>query len=255
MPVFFIQSTQIKDQTIQITGELAHHLRNVLRIRTGETLDVVDENRRRYHITLSDRTPHQLLGHIQAIEEPRDVPLLEITLAQALLKSPKMDWVVQKATELGAGAILPIVTERTVRRPRKEREPHQQERWQTIAKEAAQQCGRADIPEVMVSVSLDELCEKPLDAIHKLVLWEQEQDMTLKSVLADLKERVGFQTPPYESGAILAGPEGGFSPLEIDKIQKAGWIPVTMGRRILRSETASLAALAILQYELGDMRS
>jgi 16S rRNA (uracil1498-N3)-methyltransferase len=197
MPVYFIQSKQITGQQVQITGELAHHLRNVLRVRTGETLDVVDENRCRYRITLSELTPHQLLGHIQATEEPRNVPSLKITLAQALLKSPKMDWVLQKATELGADAILPIVTERTVARPRKERESHQRQRWQKIAKEAAQQCGRVDIPEVNASVSLDELCKKPPDATHKLVLWEQELERTLKSVLADLKGRGGFQTRPY----------------------------------------------------------
>lgn len=244
MPVYFIQSTQITGQKIEITGDLAHHLRDVLRCRQGEIIELVDERKTRYRVSLDQLDKRRIVAKILKKESAPEQPALFITLAQAILKGPKMDWVIQKATELGAHEILPIVTERTIARPRTEREVHQQTRWQKIAKEAAQQCGRVDIPEVKASVSLDVLCEKPPDATHKLVLWEQEQDLTLKSRLAGLK--------PGDSIAVLVGPEGGFSPAEIGKIQKAGWIPVTLGRRILRAETAGMVVLAILQYELSD---
>jgi 16S rRNA (uracil1498-N3)-methyltransferase len=244
MPVFFIQSTQIKDQTIQITGDLAHHLRDVLRCRKGEVIELVDEQKTRYRVSLDQFDKRRVVAKILEKESSPEQPDLLITLVQAVLKGPKMDWVIQKATELGANVILPVVTERTIARPRKERELHQRERWQKIAIEAAQQCGRTDIADVKASVSLDALCEKPPEADLKLVLWEAERERSLKSVLTDL--------PPYESIALLVGPEGGFSPSEIEKVQKAGWTPVTLGRRILRAETASLAILAILQYEMSE---
>lgn len=204
----------------------------------------MDEQQTRYHVSLDQFNKRQIVAQILKKEAAPQQPALFITLAQAILKGPKMEWVIQKATELGVKAILPVVTERTVARPRTEREPHQRERWRKIAIEAAQQSGRSDIPVVKASVSLDVLCEKLPEATHKLVLWEQEQDLTLKSRLAGLK--------PNDSIAVLVGPEGGFSPAEIGKICKAGWIPVTMGRRILRAETAGLAVLAILQYELSE---
>lgn len=114
-----------------------------------------------------------------------------------------------------------------------------------ITKEAAQQSGRTDIPVVQPVISLGELCEKPSDAAYKLVLWEQEREQSLKSRLAGLKAG--------DSISVLIGPEGGLSPSEIEKIRKAGWVTVTMGRRILRAETAGMAVLAVLQYEQTEL--
>ncbi len=246
MPVYFIQSTQITGKQVHIKGELAHHLRNVLRFRTGDTLEVVDENRCRYRITLDDLTPHQLLAHILTADEPKDFPSLEITLAQSLLKNPKMDWVLQKATELGVTSLLPIITERTVVRPSMERTSHQIERWTRIAREAAQQCGRLDIPSVGGLIHFPELCQRSSSVDHKLLLWEQGSEHSLRS-LFPLHQTV-------RSVLLVVGPEGGFSPQEVELARKAGFTIASLGQRILRSETASLAALAILQYELGDMR-
>jgi 16S rRNA (uracil1498-N3)-methyltransferase len=244
MPLFFIQSQSIQNDAIVLPGELAHHLRDVLRCRPGEIVHLVDENRGRYRTVLDRVTKEQVVAKILNKEAPATRPAFSISLAQAVLKGEKMDWMIQKATELGADRIIPIVTERTIVRPRAERESHRRDRWQKIAKEAAQQCGRTDIPVIQPTLSLEELCDNPPAAAHKLVLWEQEQDRSLRSALTDLKNSL----------LVLIGPEGGFPLSEIEKLRKAGWISVSLGRRILRAETAGLALLAILEYELNETR-
>ncbi len=246
MPVYFIQSQSIQNDRIVLTGDLAHHLSDVLRCRPGEIIDLVDERQARYRAELDEIATHRIVAKILQKDENALKPAWSVTLAQAVLKGDKMDWVIQKATELGAGVIVPVVTERTIARPRAERKPHQQDRWRKIAKEAAQQCGRRDIPDVLPVVSMDELLKNPPEAALKLVPWETEQDRSLKSVLRSLKEKQPI--------AILIGPEGGFSPREIEKARKAGWISVSLGPRILRAETAGMAVLAILEYELNEMR-
>jgi 16S rRNA (uracil1498-N3)-methyltransferase len=244
MPLFFIQSQSIQNDLVVLPGELAHHLRDVLRCRPGEIVHLVDENRGRYRTVLDRVTKEQVVAKILQKEAPSTRPAFSISLAQAILKGEKMDWMIQKATELGADSIIPIVTERTIVRPRAERESHRRDRWQKIALEAAQQCGRTDIPVIQPAISLEELCNKPPEAAHKMVLWEQEQDRSLRSALTDLKSPL----------LVLIGPEGGFPLSEIEKLRKAGWISVSLGRRILRAETAGLALLAILEYELNESR-
>ncbi len=157
-----------------------------------------------------------------------------------------MDWAIQKASELGVNMIIPVITERTVARPKAERARHQRDRWQKIAKEASQQCGRMDFSDVNPMVTLDDLLKNPPDASLKIVPWEQEQARSLKETLHNLKEE--------KSIAILIGPEGGFSPLEIEKTREAGWVPVSLGPRILRAETAAIAVLAVLEYERTEAR-
>jgi len=246
MPVFFIQSKSIQGDQITLTGELAHHLGAVLRCHAGEIVHLVDEDRVRYQAELNQVSEKRVIAKIleRKRPEPRRTPV--ITLAQAVLKGDKMDWAIQKASELGANTIIPIVTERTIARPRAERASHQRDRWQKIAKEAAQQCGRLDFPDVLSVVSLDALLKNRPDASLKLIPWEQEQDRSLKSALGNLK------TIP--SLSILIGPEGGFAPDEIEMARKAGWTSVSLGPRILRAETAGMAVLAILEYELNETR-
>ncbi|HET6466605.1 MAG TPA: 16S rRNA (uracil(1498)-N(3))-methyltransferase [Nitrospiria bacterium] len=246
MPVYFIQSESVQNNRIILTGDLAHHLRDVLRFEAGDTIELVDEKQGRYRTELTLVTKQKIVANIlQKVEKP--IPSEpSIFLAQAVLKSDKMDWVIQKATELGVNTILPVVTERTIARPRVEREAHQIDRWQKIAKEASQQCGRSDIPAVRTMVSLDALLKNPPDVSLKLVPWEREQEPSLKAVLQNLEDE--------NSVMILIGPEGGFAASEVEKARNAGWISVSLGPRILRAETAGLAVLAILQYELETRR-
>ncbi|MBI3595819.1 MAG: 16S rRNA (uracil(1498)-N(3))-methyltransferase [Nitrospirae bacterium] len=253
MPVYFIQSRALQDNQLTLNDDLAHHLRDVLRCRPGEIVNLVDEKQVRYRAALSRVTKMEVIAKILQKDDPQIRPAVSITLAQAILKGDKMDWVIQKATELGVNALLPVVTERTIARPRVEREAHQIDRWQKIAKEASQQCGRSDIPMIWPAVSLDALLKNPPDTSLKLVPWEQEQEPSLKAVLTDSS----FYDPTGQwnnSMIVLIGPEGGLTPPEVEKARKTGWISVSLGPRILRAETAALAVLAILQYELETRR-
>jgi len=229
----------------------------VLRARSGETVDLVDESRIRYRALLEQITKNKILGKIVQREEPGLRPGPAIALAQAILKGDKMTWVIQKATELGIARIIPVVTERTIARPRDEREVRQRMRWQKIAAEAAQQCGRLECPVIEEQVSYEELLQNPPEASLKLLPWEGEHEQSLKPVLADFRDR-GRRPSSARSScdrgsdsiAFAIGPEGGFALHEIEKARAAGWFTVSLGPRILRAETAGAALLAILQYEL-----
>jgi 16S rRNA (uracil1498-N3)-methyltransferase len=253
MPIYFIQSKSIHNNRIILTGDLAHHLRDVLRCETGETVELVDEKQARYRTELTQVTKQEIIANILQKDEEHAPSGPSLFLAQAVLKGDKMDWGIQKATELGVNTILPVVTERTIARPRAEREAHQIDRWRKIAKEASQQCGRSDIPMVGPVVSLDALLKNPPDVSLKLIPWEQEQKRLLKEVLeeSNLGGPAG-QRP--NSMIVLIGPEGGLTPSEVERARKTGWISVSLGPRILRAETAGLAVLAILQYELETRR-
>jgi 16S rRNA (uracil1498-N3)-methyltransferase len=243
MPVYFIHSKQITGPRVEITGELAHHLRDVLRYRVGDTLAVVDEHQRRYRLSLDEIDRRRIVGRILHAEERRPSLFPELSLAQALLKKSPMEWVLQKATELGVARFLPTVTERTVVRPSEGRSTRQQDRWARIALEAAQQCGRPDVPEVAPTIDLPGLCESPPKADLRLALWEEERERSLRSVLR--------LHPPVHSVLILVGPEGGILSKKMELLRSAGFVPVSLGDRILRAETAALAALAVIQYELA----
>jgi 16S rRNA (uracil1498-N3)-methyltransferase len=229
-----------------LTGDLAHHLRDVLRGRPGEIVSLVDEKQVQYRAALDQITKKQVVAKILRKKESPGRPARSVTLAQAILKGKKMDWVIQKSAELGVTTLIPVVTERTIARPRSERESHQTERWQAIAQEAAQQCGRLDIPSVQSTVTLDSLLKNPPESSLKLALWEAEQRLSLKSTLRNLKERTSI--------SVLIGPEGGFPLREIEKAREAGWVTVSLGPRIVRAETAGMAVLAILEYELNETR-
>jgi 16S rRNA (uracil1498-N3)-methyltransferase len=127
MPAYFIHSKQVTGPRVEITGELAHHLRNVLRCQVGDTLTVVDENRRRYRLSLDQVDRRRLLARIVHAEDKRPSPSPELSLAQAVLKKSHMEWVLQKATELGVARFLPTVTERTIVRPSEGRSTRQRE--------------------------------------------------------------------------------------------------------------------------------
>src|SRR5690349_15917548 len=147
MPVFFIADLQLTDGVLTIIGPLVDHLRKSLRVAVGEKLWVGDNRRKRYFIQVTTINPRELRGHVLEEREESQPRHPTVILAQAILKGDRMDWVIQKATELGAASIVPIISERVIVRPRIERLGAQRERWQRIAVEAAQQAERWDVPE------------------------------------------------------------------------------------------------------------
>lgn len=156
-----------------------------------------------------------------------------------------MEWVIQKATELGVAVILPLVTEQTIVRPKKERAGSRRERWQRIALEAAQQSERWEVPTVEAPRSALEFFSDPGPATLKLVLQERSRAQSLRAV--------ALPSSPAETIALAVGPEGGWRDEELNRAQASGFLPVVLGDRILRAETAALAAVSVLQSRLGEL--
>jgi 16S rRNA (uracil1498-N3)-methyltransferase len=245
MPIFFISRDQIHNETVTITGPLLDHLRASLRVKPGERIRLGDEHRRRYDVEvtgLDRRTLHGRIAGRQTGPAPRAPRLV---LGQAILKGERMDWTIQKAVELGIHAIMPLISEQTVVRPRKDRTEAQQERWQRIALEAAQQSERWDIPSVSAPAGIRKFVAGQVRSELKLILAERSGSHTLAAV--------SLPSSPTDTIAIMIGPEGGWREEELDDAAANGFAPITLGARILRAETAALAAISVLQSRLGEL--
>jgi 16S rRNA (uracil1498-N3)-methyltransferase len=227
-----------------ISGELYRHLVTVLRLEVGTEIILADGQGRELLATIRQIGRESLQAAInieQAAVEPGRGPA--ITLYQGLPKGEKVDLILQKATELGAAQIVLFAAARSVPRLDGARLDSRLSRWQRIVHEAARQSGRATIPAVTYAGSLAEALQRQEHSV-KLMLWEAEEEQHLRSLL-------GSAAP--DSLAFIVGPEGGITAAEAHAASQAGYLPVTLGRRILRTETASLALLAILQYHWGDL--
>jgi 16S rRNA (uracil1498-N3)-methyltransferase len=244
MPAYFILSQDIQDDSIRITGDLLHHLRASLRLHLNEPLYLTDDRRRRHHVIVTDLTRERLTARILSSSEGPEHPYPSLTLGQAILKGDHMDWVMQKATELGVDTMVPLITHRSVVRPQQPRVASQTARWQRIACEAAQQSEQWQLPTVQAPMEFHEFVAQSR-ATLRLILVER----------ADGKRLTDIQLPvgPAESLAVAVGPEGGWEAEEVAMAKEQGFQPVTLGTTILRSETASLAALAILQSRWGAL--
>jgi len=238
MPVYFVDASAVRPPVITIRGELARHLAGALRMQPGEQCRFIDSLERRYLGELTAVTSDAVTAAILR-EEPPAPPLRPVTLAQAILKGHRMDWLLQKASELGATRIIPLITERTIVRPRRERLPAQMERWTAILREAAQQSGRSRPPELAdpcdLRTALSPSTVQPDTA--RLILWDAETQTTLGGLLPTL--------PDNQPLLLVVGPEGGLTRDELTEAEALGGRTVSLGRLTLRAETAALAALAL----------
>lgn len=231
--------------TIKIIGSDAHHLMHVMRAKAGQLVTVVDDNGQvaaMEMVAFSDSAVTlQLKEHLAADTESP----LKIMLAQCLLKADKMDMVVQKAVELGAVGVIPISSQNCVARYDAKKGAARKDRWQKIADEAAKQCGRTALLKVRPIVTLGQFLADMQATDSSLVFfYENENEQSAKEYLRSLKAK---------QIVLLVGPEGGFSLDEAKLIEEAGGKSVTLGPRILRAETAALTAIAVTQYENGDL--
>lgn len=246
MPVYFICSEQIDNNNIEIDPELSHHLRDVLRVKVGKSLTLVDEVQNRYTTRVMASYPDLLLLEIES-KESKPVSLRpHIHLGIGLLKGDKMDWVVQKATELGVSRLTPLMTQRTVVKTRPERAISQQKRWMKIATEASQQSCRWDIPQIDVPIEYNSFLKENSKDGFRLIFSEKQQHETQQKIVQRETARA-----PY-AGTLIIGPEGGWETSEISEALDSKYLPVSLGEQILRAETAALAALAIVHYEMKN---
>jgi 16S rRNA (uracil1498-N3)-methyltransferase len=244
MPTFFVASEAIVPPTVRITGPLLHHLRESLRLQPGETLSVTDDRGNRYRTEIAEVTGRELVGRILETASAPAPSVPSIILAQALLKGEKMDWVIQKATELGVKRIAPVQATHSVVRPRADRIEHQHARWQRIALEAAQQSECWSVPVIDRPVMISELLTRSKPIAAKIVLAERSEGTSLMTLsLPGAGDEIW----------LLIGPEGGWGDEELGQVLECGYTAITLGPRILRAETAAIAAISVLQSRLGGL--
>jgi len=244
MARFYIPQPRIENGMLSVEGDEVKHIRKVLRLKSGDEISVFDGLGREFEgAIVKEGLSAVVIGIKNVYSSTRDSPL-EVTLAQSLLKGEKMDYLIQKATELGIEEIVPFLSSRSVPFLEKSKRIERLQRWKRIAVEASKQCGRRVVPEIEFLQYYPEMLQRATPDSLRLILWERE-GVKLKEILERPKERKKI--------FFVVGPEGGFSEGEVDEAKGSGFTPVTLGRRILRAETASLCLLSILQYELGDM--
>lgn len=246
----FLPPEKLSSDQLIITGEQAKHL-SVLRVNPGEYVHVLDGHGYKYKCRVLSAHKREVSMTI-IMKEPYSVESpLSITLAQGIPKSDKMDLVIQKSTELGAGKIIPLITERS-----QVRYTHKVDRWRKISLSSSQQSGRDMIPEISEPLGFIQFLDKlnlPSSSLTKgesggllkIIFSGEHEESNLKKVLRSFGKTKQI--------TLLVGPEGGFSKDEVSAAVKKGFIKVSLGPRILRTETAPLAAISIIQYELGDM--
>ena len=244
MARFYVPYPKIESGILKVEGDEVRHIRKVLRLRKGDPLSVFDGSGKEYEGVIVEETPSSVSILVRTISPSKRESGLEITLAQSLLKGEKMDYLIQKATELGVRKIIPFISSRSIPLLDKAKRIERHRRWKKIAVEASKQCGRGVIPEIDPPGDYPQLLESVPEGALKYILWEREGER-LKQALKSARRGTGI--------FFIVGPEGGFSREEVEKARGADFVPVTLGERILRSETASLCLLSILQYEWGDI--
>lgn len=242
---FFASPELIREGSAILTDDLFRHISTVLRLKDGDSFILADGCGNEAVATIVELGKGSVSISLAApYRAAADTGVLQITLCQGLPKGEKMDLILQKGVELGAARIIGFNAERSVARLDSEKAPKRIARWEKIIIEAARQCGRSSIPQAGFQQSLSEVL-KAEDAALKLFLWEGEKEQSFRQILE--------KSEKPESVSIMVGPEGGLSAKEARQAIAAGYIPVTLGKRILRTETAGLAAISILQYVWGDL--
>lgn len=248
MQQFFAEPSQVKENKVYLEGADVNHMKNVLRMKPGEDVRIHDGMGKTYLCCISSyQSESAVLDILKELDSDTELPS-RLVLFQGLPKGDKMDWIVQKAVELGAYRIVPFAARRSVVKLDEKKSAKKQARWQAISKGAAEQSGRGIIPEVYNAVTFMEALRLAADLDVILIPYEMEEGMR------ETARAIG-EIAPGQSVGIFIGPEGGFEEEEIALAKEAGAHPVTLGRRILRTETAGLTALSILMYHLETHRT
>lgn len=245
---FFVWPEHITDQLIRIDRDQARHIEKVLRLVAGDIVQVFDGQGHEYEVCLRGKEDGFLSGKIlQELHREVESPL-RLCLVQGIAKGDKMDSIIQKAVEIGVKDIYPLFSQYAVVKLEKERAGKKVERWQTIAREACKQCRRNWMPTVHVPASFTEMMNLAAGN-PTILLYEQEANNGLKQILNDNRAELLAGSQLF----LIIGPEGGFAPHEIAAAREQGVMIAGLGPRILRTETAGLAAAAIVLYELADL--
>lgn len=241
----FADPSDVQDELLTITGPEVNHIRNVMRLKPGEEISVsIGGDGKEYRYGIESYTEDSVLCRLRFVKDKEVELPVKVLLFQGLPKADKMDLIVQKAVELGAAEIIPVSMERCVVKLDAGKAAKKTARWQTIAESAASQSRRSIIPRILAPMSMKEAVEYAKEQTEvRVIPYElQEDDGSVKQYLESLKEG--------QSVSIFIGPEGGFTPAEVELAKEAGIRPISLGRRILRTETAGLVILSWLIYIL-----
>lgn len=242
---FFVTQDQISSEEILITGPDVNHIKNVLRMKNGEQIRISNQADQDYLCAITDISTDCVRAQILSAEESSTELPSRIYLFQGLPKSDKMELIIQKAVELGVYQIIPVATKRAVVKLDAKKEEAKLKRWNGIAESAAKQSKRLIIPEVTGVMSFKEACAFASSFELNLIPFEHEEGM------AGTKKELEKVRPGTQIGVFI-GPEGGFEDEEIESARAQGIRPITLGKRILRTETAGLTTLSILMFQLED---
>jgi len=226
---------------VTLPEHTAHHAREVLRLRSGAITRVFDGSGHEFEAVLEEVSRRRVTAHLQQVVTPRAESPLRVVLALSPLKGDFMELVIQKATELGVAEVWPVITARTDAVARPALQGSRQERWERVASGAAEQSGRARVPRIAATTTLDEMLKAPFQGGRALLL-----ETGSHASLAGL--------PAAPALLLLIGPAGGWESHEARLLQDAGFNAVSIGPRILRAETAAIAAMALAQGLWGDLR-
>jgi len=243
---FFTVPENITDKKAILLGTDVAHIRNVLRLKNGDRVQILDGRGNCFTVTLTCVGRNSIESRIDCKENADDCesPLI-ICLGQGMVKGTGFDGIVRRAVELGVVQVIPVSANRCISKLSPDDTIKKVVRWQRIAREAAKQCGRSRVPDICPTpVSVEEFCYTNRDADLRLIFWEEERSTRIR----DLTNENGFK-----SVAVLIGPEGGFASDEIENAMKYGFQSVSLGPRLLRTDTAPLAVISILQYHWGDL--
>lgn len=245
---FFVDDPEaFSDRSVVITGEDVNHVKNVLRLKENDELIVSDGRGRDYHCRISGITNEEVVADICDICDNFSELSTEITLFQGFPKGDKMELIIQKTVELGVTRIVPVMTKRTVVKLDDKKAKKKTERYNMIAESAAKQSGRGMIPEVTMPVSFAEAVSMAEKLDMNIIPYEEAEGVEYsRNIIKSIKGK--------KSLGIFIGPEGGFAREEVEKALDAGASAITLGHRILRTETAGMAVISIIMFELEEDR-
>lgn len=257
---FYVNPENVRKDSLKIVGEEAKHILTVLRYQKGDTIDVVDGCGTKYKVLIQDLGKDYVEGKILSKKKKEYEPMAHLTLAQAICKGPRMDFLIEKATEIGVSTIIPIVTENTVVKIGKITQEsgsvspgarRKTERWKRLAIASMKQSLRSILPDIQNPIKFDDLLPKIKTFDLSLIASLEKGAKSLREC-GELKKRLRNKEA-LRNVLVMVGPEAGFTEDELSKAKAVGAIPITLGSRRLRTETAGIVFSSLVLYELEDL--